>query len=70
MTSQKCPLKNQKKKFDKLNVYGFNIYGSVHRKYIPIYRVIQNDCRGFNNLSYTTHLREEYVVVPMDREIL
>jgi len=21
------------------------------------YRVIQNDCRGFNNLSYTTHLR-------------
>jgi len=22
-----------------------------------IYRVIQNDCRGFNNLSYTIHLR-------------
>jgi len=21
-----------------------------------IYRVIQNDCRGFNNLSYTIHL--------------
>ena len=21
------------------------------------YRVIQNDCRGFNNLSYTIHLR-------------
>jgi len=20
------------------------------------YRVIQNDCRGFNNLSYTIHL--------------
>jgi hypothetical protein len=21
------------------------------------YRVIKNDCRGFNNLSYTIHLR-------------
>ena len=27
-----------------------------------IYRVIQNDCRGFNNLSYTIHLRQEYIV--------
>ena len=24
------------------------------------YRVIRNDCRGFNNLSYTIHLKEEY----------
>jgi len=24
---------------------------------IGIHRVIQNDCRGFNNLSYTIHLR-------------
>ena len=23
----------------------------------PIYRVIRNDCRGFNNLSYTIHFR-------------
>jgi len=22
----------------------------------PLYRVIQNDCRGFNNMSYTIHL--------------
>jgi hypothetical protein len=22
-----------------------------------LYRVIQNDCQGFNNLSYTIHLR-------------
>jgi len=22
-----------------------------------MYRVIQNDCQGFNNLSYTIHLR-------------
>jgi len=29
--------------------------------YIYIYRVIQNDCRGFNNLSYTIHLRQEYM---------
>jgi len=25
------------------------------------YRVIQNDCRGFNNLSYTIHLRWQYM---------
>jgi len=24
---------------------------------LRIYRVIQNDCRGFKNLSYTLHLR-------------
>ena len=34
-----------------------------------MYRVIRNDCPGFNNLSYTTHLRQEYVVEPMDLEI-
>ena len=26
-----------------------------------IYRVIRNDCRGFNNSSYTIHLRQEYM---------
>ena len=26
-----------------------------------IYRVIRNDCRGFNNLSYTIHLRQQYM---------
>ena len=25
------------------------------------YRIIRNDCRSFNNLSYTIHLREEYM---------
>ena len=25
-----------------------------------MYRVILNDCRSFNNLSYTMHLRQEY----------
>ena len=35
-----------------------------------MYRVIKNDFRGFNNLSYTKDLREEYVVAPMDQEIL
>ena len=34
------------------------------------YKVTKNDCRGFNNLSYTIHLREEYVVAPMDQETL
>ena len=26
-----------------------------------LYRVIRNECRGFNNLSYTIHLRQEYM---------
>ena len=28
--------------------------------YIYIHRFIRNNCRGFNNLSYTIHLRQEY----------
>jgi hypothetical protein len=35
-----------------------------------MYRAIRTDCLGFNNLSCTVHLREEYVVAPMDQEIL
>jgi len=42
----------------------------ILRPNISIYRVIKNDCWGFNNLSYTIHLRQEYVVAPMDQEIL
>ena len=34
------------------------------------YRFIRNDCQGFNNLPYTIHLRQQYVVAPMDQEIL
>ena len=33
------------------------------------YRVIRNDCQGFNNLSYTIHLRLQYVVAPMDLQV-
>ena len=33
------------------------------------YRVIRNDYRCCNNLSYTIHLRLEYVVAPMDLEV-
>ena len=32
----------------------------VNKNRVPvtrIYRVIQNDCRGFNNLPYTIHFR-------------
>ena len=35
-----------------------------------LYRVIRNDCRGFNNLSYTIQLRYQYIAAPMDQEIL
>jgi len=35
-----------------LSVHEKNTYPNIH-----IYRVIQNNCRGFNNLLYTVHLR-------------
>ena len=52
------PLKDQKiekKNFDAL-LENFGHWKHTRAKY----RVIQNDCRGFNNLSYTTHLRKRY----------
>ena len=48
----------------------FYTYMISQQMHIYKYMVIQNDCRGFNNLSYTIHLREQYVVAPMDQEIL
>jgi hypothetical protein len=44
-------------------------WGTVAPKNKRKYGVIKNDFRGFNNLSYTVHLRWEYVVAPMDQEI-
>jgi hypothetical protein len=38
-------------------------------QYNTIYRVIQNDCQGFNHLPSTIQLRKEYVVAPMDKGI-
>jgi len=35
-----------------------------------MYRVITNDCRGFNNLSYTIHLRQEYMFFLFNRTTL
>ena len=35
-----------------------------------IYRVIRNDCRGFNSLSYTIHLRLEYMYFLFNRTTL
>jgi len=31
--------------------------GVLNLEYRQVYKVIRNDCRGFNNLSYTIHLR-------------
>ena len=36
----------------------------------PFYRVIRNDCQGFNNLSYTIHLRLEYMYFLFNRTTL
>ena len=36
-------------------VMGFHYPGTYSAAYI--YRVIKNDCRGYNNLPYTIHLR-------------
>jgi len=35
-----------------------------------IYRVIRNDCRGFNNLSYIKHLKYEYMYFLFNRTTL
>ena len=35
--------------------------GDKNKFGIMKYRVIRNDCRGFNNLSYTIHLRYQYM---------
>ena len=45
---------------------------TISNKHGPLYlyRVIQNDCWGYNNLSYTIHFRQEYVDAPRDQEIL
>jgi hypothetical protein len=49
---------------------GKNKEHSVGARYAVGNRIIRNDCRGFNNLSYTINLRQQYEVVPMDQEIL
>ena len=51
------------------------IINAVHKdimtiRQTEIYRVIQNDCRGFNNLSYTIHLRQEYMYFLFNRTTL
>ena len=40
----------------------------VHRLWF--YRVIRNDCLSFNNLSYTIHLREQYMYFLFNRTTL
>jgi len=41
--------------FVEVNIIDFDI--SKYTANGGIYRIIRNDCRGFNNLLYTTHLR-------------
>ena len=57
-------------KFEKLaHLVGFIIrqfikthrHMNVKKKTFRLYGVIKNDCRGFNNLSYTIHFRQQYM---------
>ena len=41
-----------------LQVFVTYLTGALYVHPLCFYRVIRNDCRGFNNLSYTIHLRE------------
>ena len=45
--------------FFKVLVAGEKCFVTINKNvhFQILYRVIQNDCRGFNNLSYTIHLR-------------
>jgi len=67
--------KTERQNIEVLQMYKYNDpflwrFFSVCCHHLSLYRVIQNDCRGFNNLSYTIHLRWQYVVAPMDQEIV
>jgi len=44
-----------------------NVFGTGSTRWK--YRVVQNNCREFNNLSYTIHFGQQYVVAPMDLEV-
>ena len=72
----KAGIRGKSSSFDKKNksvVYFISIHLTLYRQplyeqcmgsqgqQIWKYRVIQNDCRGVNNLPYTTHLRQEYM---------
>jgi len=37
---------------------------------VTIYRVIQNNCRAFNNLPHTIHLRKQYMCFLFNRTTL
>jgi hypothetical protein len=39
----------------------FHMHLYLSSPYCALYRVIKNDCRDFNNLPYTIHLRWEYM---------
>ena len=46
---------------NQMQLYNCTDSGCLEPKiFCYIYRVIRNDCRGFNNLSCTIHLRQEY----------
>ena len=52
------------------NILVWNLIPTPFVFFYPcIYRVIRNDCPGCNNLTYKIHLRQEYVVTPMDLEV-
>jgi len=40
-----------------ISLRSLDIFSQYTFIYVGIYRVIRNGCRGFNNLSYTIHLR-------------
>jgi hypothetical protein len=42
---------------DILHGHMFRFQRNYHQEMNTKYRIIQNDCRGFNNLSYKIHLR-------------
>ena len=44
--------------------------GALYVHPLWFYRVIRNDCRGFNNFSYTIHLRAQYMYFLFNRTTL
>jgi len=44
-----------------LQVFVTYLTGALYVHPLWFYRIIRNDCRGFNNLSYTMHFRYKYM---------
>ena len=70
-TALKCPLPTRLPRLWRCRCLVTIAMTSVFTKlFLNMYKVIQNDCRGFNDLSHTIHFRQEYMHFLFNRTTL